>query len=204
MYIIRFPKVKEVKRAILLIIIEYVLSRMRIVVGGIGHESNTFSPLLTGIEDFRVIEGDKLLKEESSKFLISEGAEVIPTLIAKAIPSGVVKKDTYMKLKERLLRGISEAGKINGVCLHLHGAMLVEEIGDGESDLVKDVRKMVGEDVLTSVSLDLHANVHPNLLEAVNIITAYRTAPHTDVKETRMRAARLLMESLKKGMRPTL
>jgi len=177
-------------------------SQMRIMIGGISHESNTFNPLHTGIEAFRVVRDEALLKDEAARFLISEGVEVIPTLYADALPSGVVRRDAYLQLREEMLQRLGEAGKVDGVCLLLHGAMEVEEIGDGESDLVKAVREAVGEEALISVGLDLHGNIHPNLVEEADTMTAYRTAPHTDVTETRVRAARFLLHSLRRGIRP--
>jgi microcystin degradation protein MlrC len=88
------------------------------------------------------------------------------------------------------------------VYLSLHGALEVEEIGDGDSDLVSSVRQLVGEEVLISVSLDLHANVSPVLVEKSDILTALRTAPHRDVAETRERAVQLLARSLREELRP--
>lgn len=178
------------------------VERLRIAVGGIAHESNTFNPLKTGIDGFKVLRGSKLLEDEPARFLANLGVEVVPTIYARAIPSGVVERDAYLRLKEGLLRRLVEAGRVDGVCLTLHGAMTVDGVGDGESDLVKGVREVVGGDVPVSVSLDLHGNIHPEMVEEADIIVAYRTAPHTDVLETRVKAARLLLNSIKRGIKP--
>ncbi|MBS7618538.1 M81 family metallopeptidase, partial [Candidatus Bathyarchaeota archaeon] len=73
---------------------------MRIALGGMGHESNTFSPLPTNIEDFNVIEGGKLLEDEVAKYLIGEGVEVVPTVYAWALPSGVVSRSAFLRLED--------------------------------------------------------------------------------------------------------
>ncbi|MBA7635645.1 hypothetical protein ES703_43249 [subsurface metagenome] len=166
---------------------------MRIVVGGIKHETNTCNPKLTRIEDFQIRRDRELLKDEAVKPFIPRGIEIIPTLLAEAIPSGPVERETYLYLKADILRHIRACKGIEGVCLHLHGAMGVEEIGDGENDFVKSVRELVGPDVLISVSLDLHGNISPGLLKFADIFTAYRTAPHIDRMETRERALSLLV-----------
>jgi len=175
---------------------------MRVAIGGVGHESNTFNPLYTGIEAFRIVEGEALLEDAAARFLVGEGVEVVPTIYARALPSGIVKREAYLQLKDELLRRLSDVGEVDGLCLFLHGAMEVEEIGDGESDLVKGVREVVGEEPLISVSLDLHGNIHPSLIETADMLTAYRTAPHVDTAETRVKAARLLLHSLKRRVRP--
>jgi len=179
---------------------------MRIVVGGISHETNTFNPIPTSLNAFK--RGDEAAKailrkgDEVIRFLSANGVNVIPTFYADALPSGPVEEKAYLHMKEELLRRIESAGEIDGVCLSLHGAMEVKGIGDGESDLVKSVRAAIGQEPLISVSLDLHGNIFPELVEHADILTAYRTAPHVDATETRVKAASLLLKCLKNRIRP--
>jgi len=175
---------------------------MRIAIGGISHESNTFNPLPTSIDSFAVTEGSRLLDDEAARFLIEMGVDVVPTLFARAPPSGIAQKESFLGLKDRLLAHLQSIGKIDGVCLILHGALEVEGIGSGEADLVKAVREIAGEEVPISASLDLHGNMAPEFVQQTNILTAIRTAPHRDLPETKVRAARLLLESLKNGSWP--
>ncbi|MEM0501758.1 MAG: M81 family metallopeptidase [Ignisphaera sp.] len=175
---------------------------MRIALGGIGHESNTFSPLHTTIEDFDVVRSDGLLEDEVARFLIDEGVEVTPTIYAWALPSGIVSRNAFLQLEGELLKALESAGRVDGVCLFLHGAMEVEGIGDGETHLLKQIREIVGWRTVVSVALDLHGNLNPQLVEYADILTAYRTAPHVDVVETRLKAAKLLLNSIKTGIKP--
>jgi len=175
---------------------------MRIAIGGISHESNTFNPTYTELDAFNVIRGNSILSLKVSKFLLKAGVDVIPTIYARALPSGTIKREAYLSLKNELIERLCEAGRVDGVYLILHGAMEVEGIGDGESDLIKAVREVVGDEALISASLDLHGNISPTLLENADILTAYRTAPHRDVEETRIRAANLLLKSLREGLKP--
>jgi len=175
---------------------------MRIAIGGISHESNTFNPIPTGIESFKIVEGKNLLRDEAARFLTENGVDVIPLISAGAPPSGIVKKEAYLKLKADLLGRLEAAAKIDGVYLILHGALEVEGIGSGELDLVKDVKEIVGEQPHISASLDLHGNLDAELAKKADILTAYRTAPHRDAAETRVRAASLLLKSLRKGAPP--
>lgn len=175
---------------------------MRIFVGGINHETNSFNPLPTTIESFEIRRGLKLLDDPGVKPFADEGIDVAASLWAEAIPSGPVEKLTYSYFKESILYELGRCGPIDGVCLFLHGAMVVDEIGDGENDLVKSVRQAVGPDVLISASLDLHGNIDPELARHANILTGYRTAPHIDRERTRYRAFSSLVDCIRKCAKP--
>jgi len=175
---------------------------MRIAVGGIGHETNTFSTLRTGLSDFRISRGDDIVKGPFWDRYRDQGVEWAPTLSASAPPHGLVEKDAYLQLKGELLERLKRSLPVDGVYLMLHGAMEVEEIGDGESDLVGAIREVVGDKVLISGSLDLHGNIAPVLVEKTDILTALRTAPHRDGEPTRQRAISRLIRCLREGIKP--
>ncbi len=179
---------------------------MRIAIGGISHETNTFSPVETDLEAFE--KGDEaaraILKENTEiiRYLQTKNVEAVPIFYADALPSGIVKKKAYQHMKDKMLEEIESNGKLDGICLLLHGAMEIEDIGNGEIDIVKSIRKEVGTEPIISISLDLHGNIPPEITDHADIITAYRTAPHRDATETRKKAATLLVKSIKKGRRP--
>jgi microcystin degradation protein MlrC len=167
---------------------------------GIRHETNTFSTLRTELEDFRVMRaGEVKLGEFWSSF---EDIEWVPTLLAGASPHGLVSKDAYVKLKQELTDRIRDIMPVDGIYMHLHGAMEVEEIGDGESDLVNGVREVVGSDIPIVASLDLHGNIAPAFAESTNVLTALRTAPHVDGSQTERRAVKHLVRCVRDGIRP--
>ena len=175
---------------------------MRIAVASIGHETNTFSTLRTRLDDFRIQRGDEILQGEFWDRHRRTGVEWAPALMARAMPHGLVEKSTYLQLKDELLERLDRSLPVDGVYLGLHGAMEVETIGDGESDLVGEVRKRVGENALISVSLDLHGNIAPAVVGAADVLTAYRTAPHRDGEATRERAVSHLVRCLREDIRP--
>ena len=51
-----------------------------------------------------------------------------------------------------------KAGKLDGICLSLHGAMVTETEDDAEGALLEALRGVVGPDVPIAATLDLHAN----------------------------------------------
>jgi len=176
--------------------------RMRIAIGGFRHETNTFSPVWTGYEDFRFARGAAVLGGGLGELGTAAGVELLPTFVASARPSGLIRQAAYARIKRELLDALQETLPVDGVYLDLHGAMEIEETGDGESDLVPAVRALVGEDVPISVSLDLHGNVSPILVDNADILTAFRTAPHRDYEETRRRALALLVRTVRDGLEP--
>jgi len=175
---------------------------IRIAIGGLSQETNTFSPVRTGLEDFKFVRGEAILAEGLDQPWRSQGIELLPTFVAWAEPCGPVRKGAYAQLKEDLLREFAGTLPLDGVYLDLHGAMEIEDIGDGEGDLIRSVRELVGRDVLISVSLDLHGNVSPALVGEADIVTAYRTAPHRDCEGTRRRALGYLVQALREGLKP--
>jgi microcystin degradation protein MlrC len=180
---------------------------MRIAVGGIAHETNTFSTLATEYEDFRRVEGPELIEGQDWDRLRSELSpdielEIIPLFSAHATPSGRVTRGAFERLLKELMDGLEGARPLDGVLLVLHGAMEVEEIGDGETEILRTVRSQFGPDLFIAVTLDLHANLAPQVVEAAQIVTAYRTAPHRDAIETRIRGMRHMVRCLQDGARP--
>jgi microcystin degradation protein MlrC len=176
--------------------------KIRIAIGGLRHETNTFSPVWTTYGDFSFARGTSILEGGLGHPWQTTGVELFPTFIAQALPSGLVRKAAYVQFKEALLHDLKAVLPVDGVYLDLHGAMEVEGIGDAEGNLVSAVRKLVGQDVLISVSLDLHGNISPALVGKSDILTAFRTAPHRDYKQTCRRALALLVRALRERFKP--
>ena len=179
---------------------------MRILIGAIGHESNTFTPFLTRMDDFFVKRGQEIYDtawRRSSihgiiETLKAHGADLVPTIVAGAMPGGVVERSAYENFKKAVL---DQAHDVDGVCLYLHGAMRAEGLDCCENDLLRDLRAKLGPDVPVSLALDMHANIVAEMVENVNALVAYHTAPHTDAYETGVRAAEMLLQILTEGVR---
>jgi len=91
---------------------------MRCVIGGIRHETNTFSTLKTELENFHVTRGSEIQLGDFWKSF--ENIEWVPTLFAGASPHGLVSKDAYLKLKQELINRIRDAMPVDGVYMSLH------------------------------------------------------------------------------------
>ncbi|KAG1248540.1 hypothetical protein G6F68_013756 [Rhizopus microsporus] len=80
--------------------------------------------------------------------------------------------------------------------------MVTEHLDDGEGELLKRVRELVGPHVPVVASLDLHANVTRAMVRHADALVCYRTYPHIDMAETGQRAATLLSLRLAGVPRP--
>jgi microcystin degradation protein MlrC len=178
---------------------------MRVLVGGINHESNSLNPIITGEEDFIVFRGSEILDKGMSPHYSSTGiintlnearVEIVPILLARAVPNGVVSAGFYGRFKEEFLERAKKAGPIDGICLALHGSMKVEGLGCAEGDFCASLR-MLFPSLPFTAALDMHATVTKELLAAVDGFAGYKTAPHVDCAETGSLAARMLLKALK-------
>ncbi len=181
----------------------------RVLVGGMHHESNTFNPILTGYKDIRIKRGEEILSpinNDSIGGIVSTlqqaHYEVFPTLLARAVPNGEWDKDVYMELKEDMLCRIRKAGKIDAICLSLHGSMRVHGLGEAEGDLLRDIRAIY-PDIPLITSLDMHATITPSMLQYSDGFVGYKCAPHTDTFETGVHAASMIIDILEHGAIPT-
>lgn len=174
--------------------------RPRVGIAGISIESSTFSPHTSDERAFTIRTGAGLLGYYP--FLdqgreLREAADWAPLTHGRSLPGGAVPMQTYLRMKEAILAGIADEGPFDGFFLDIHGAMSVVGMDDAEGDLAASVRAALGHDALVSASMDLHGNVSRELLDAVDLITCYRMAPHEDWMNTRQRAVHNLLTRLR-------
>ena len=175
---------------------------MKIVLGSMQCEGNSLTPIPTLYEDFDYASGTAMYEKlKVTDYLDQEGVEYIPTIYAHALPGGPVKKEDFLRLCDELVEKIPDSG-FDGVWLYLHGSMYVEEIGSGDTYMLKMVREKVGENIPISLALDFHANNTDQFIKNANFITGFRTAPHTDHKDTQIRAAKGLIDIINKKIMP--
>jgi len=185
---------------------------MRIAIGGISHETNTFSTLPTDLSLFerRGVHGGEALVPAfmGTKTIVggfldgarSEGFEAVPTMLAEAAPSGTVTAGAFDRLTALLVEGLREAGAIDGVLLELHGAMVAENARDGDAEILRRVRDVVGSIPIVAV-LDLHANISDGMVALADALVGYDTYPHVDMYERGLEAVALIARIVRGGLR---
>lgn len=181
---------------------------MRVAIGGVWHETNTFAAHPTPLEAFEVHEGAALLEHfRGTRTPIGgyldaareHGWEVAPALFASATPSGTVRRAAYEDLVGRMVARMADA-RPDAVLLDLHGAMVVEGIEEVEADEVRRVRARLGRVPVGGV-LDFHANISDSLVEEIDILSGYRTYPHVDPYDRGAEVAGLIRR-MADGLRP--
>lgn len=190
-------------------------AKPRVAVGGILHESNTFHSVKTPLEDFRrsvAAEGQDVLSlwadnnDEVAGMVEAgreAGFELVPTLVAVATPSGPVTDEAFDALTGELAARLRAAGKLDGVLLALHGAMVTESHPHGDAEVVRRVREVIGPAMPLVVTHDFHANISPEIVERTTVLLSYKTNPHVDQKERGRKAAEIMAGILAGRYRPT-
>ncbi|NQW09032.1 MAG: M81 family metallopeptidase [Alphaproteobacteria bacterium] len=187
----------------------------RIAVGGFQHETNTFAPSKADYEAFvksggwpSVTTGNMLFEEMEGRNISAAGFieearaaghELVPTTWAAASPSAHVTDTAFERIAAKILAGIRDAGAIDAVYLCLHGAMVTESHEDGEGEMLRRVRDLVGPGLPIVASLDLHGNITEDMVANATAMVAYVTYPHVDMADTGRRTAVVLDRILVDG-----
>jgi len=190
---------------------------MRIAIGGLLHETSTFSRVPTTLGDFMRthLEGEEMLERRAGTKSALGGYidaardfafEAVPTFWAATAPGGAVTAEALMTLTAKLVAGIKQAqahGGIDGILLDFHGAMVAENADDAESYTLRAVREVVGPDMPVIVELDLHGNITPTMVRLATLCVAYDEYPHVDPYERGYECGRLMMQIVRGGVKPT-
>ncbi len=185
----------------------------RVAIGGILHETHGFAPTPTTLADFQQtwFAGPELveaLQGTSSGLggmiagLRQRSWPIVPTFYSAAMPAGIVEGTAYQVLLDSLRAQLAKAWPIDGLLLHLHGAMVTETTLDAETDIVANVRQVVGRDIPIVVILDMHGNINPALAEQADVLLAYDTNPHIDLHQRGLEAVTILADMLTEKIRP--
>lgn len=129
---------------------------------------------------------------------------LIPVLALNASPGPVTKQLIWQQVTDRLLEEIDAQPQIDGVLLALHGAMVTQEMEDGEGQLLQRLRQRLGPDVPIVATLDLHANITQLMVDNATALVSCDYYPHTDFYETGLRAAKLLWQAVNGQIKPVM
>ena len=145
---------------------------MRIAIGQLWQETNTFNPLPTTrqhFEEFGVLRGPELIERmadtnELGGFIQSlrkwpEQPEIVGLARLPAWPGGAATEETFVWLRDLLVEELRRALPVDGVLLALHGAMVADGHPGVEGEVLQAIRKVIGDHVPLVATLDLHANI---------------------------------------------
>lgn len=186
---------------------------MRLFLTALRTETNSFVARTTSLDDFRANfyapAGDGLIDRDAhpgyAEILAcarAAGFEVLRGPAAAATPGGVVAAEAYAQLRDELLASLSASAPVDVVLLDLHGAMSAQGEPDCEGDLLAAVRARVGASVKIGALLDPHATLSARMLEAADILIAYKEYPHTDIAARARELFSLIVSAWRGEIRP--
>ena len=173
---------------------------MKIFIATLGTETNSFAPIPTGMANFAetTLFHGNATRHEPHLFTLplhvwrkqaeADGHEVVESVAAFAQPAGPTVRKVYEALRDELLRDLERALPVDIVLLSMHGAMIADGYDDCEGDTIERVRRLVGEDAIVGVELDLHCHITRTMTENATALVLFKEYPHIDVGE---RAAEL-------------
>ena len=192
-------------------------SPKRIAILGFSLETNAFSPVC-GEKEFSergLFYGEAISEDARRPAPVINGGicgfynvmdangpwEPVPIAFASAHPNGPASREFFEPLLKAMKEGLARAGKLDGVYCCEHGAGLAVGNDDPDGEIFALAREAVGPDVPVIATLDLHANVSDRMVDATDVLIAYRTNPHVDAYERGQEAARCMLEMFQ-GVKP--
>jgi microcystin degradation protein MlrC len=191
-------------------------TKMNILVGGIYHESHSFSKEPTDLESFRkvlLLEGPEAIEKlrgttsEMCGFIKGAekfGFEMIPALWAWGVSTAPVPAETLDHLIGVVRRAFENAEKVDGILFALHGALVAGQSLDGDGYILSKFREFAGREIPLVITLDLHANISELMVEKADAIVGYDTYPHIDQVERGLEAAQILVETIRGEIKPAM
>ena len=169
------------------------------------HETNTFAPQRATWDDFAradawpgfvrgaelidAVHGYNIPIAGAVEALKARGHELLPLCWCSAPPSSYVERAAYERVAGAILDDLAAQAPVDGIYLDLHGAMVAEHHEDGEGELLRRIRVLVGDRVPIVTSLDYHTNMTAEMVRHASAMVGYRTYPHIDMAATGGRAA---------------
>jgi len=191
---------------------------MRIAVGSVVHEANTFRPDVIDWDGVRsnpflvdkaVIEESGTLETAIEGFLAAgEDVEWIP-LVSSALPGGAgrLTLDAFERLRDAFVSRLAGAGRLDACLLSIGGGMVVDqpELEDADGHLLTAIRRALPQGCRLGVAIDMHANMTARMLEAADVMLAYQTfPPHWDKREIGTRIGELVIAAVRGDIDPVM
>ena len=163
---------------------------MKVLIAGLATETNSFAPLPTGAQAFE----EAFLSRDATnqppnlfsaplhewrKASEAKGWDVVESLCAFAQPAGPTVRKVYEKYRDEILADL-EKEQPDILLMSMHGAMIAEGYDDCEGDFLTRARAVLGPDKIIGLEIDPHHHLTEEMMEAADLIVAYKEYPHTD------------------------
>jgi len=188
---------------------------MRIFLGGLEMESDSFTPILAttqvfqdGVwlekpEDYRLIQHTSSQICGAYEALEEARADIVAGFFARTASSfGPLADKDFFELTRRIMASLKEAGPVDGAVFVFHGALVSESVRDCEGYILESARSILGDDVPITASFDLHGQVTRKKVKNLSGLAGYYTFPHVDHFQTGYRASKYLLYLILNHIRP--
>lgn len=188
---------------------------MKVFIAGLSTETNSFSPLPTGMLGFQegsVHHGDATrdpvqywtaplhVWRDAAEAL---GWQVVESLSAHAQPAGPTVRAVYEGFRDEIVDDLKAAGGADVILLALHGAMIADGYDDCEGDLIAACRRVAPDAVIGGL-LDPHCHLSELMLERASLLVAFKEYPHVDISDRARDLFRLAGETAQGRIRPVM
>src|SRR6478609_8400199 len=167
-------------------------SAMRMFVGSLATETNTFAPLPVDRAAFESAFYAPPGTHPDTPTLCSapmiaarrrarqEGFTLIEGTSAWAEPAGLVSRAAFEGLRDEILDQLKAALPVDIALFGLHGAMVADGYEDCEGDLLARAREIVGPGAVIGAEYDLHCHLTEKRIAACDVAVLFKEFPHTD------------------------
>ena len=188
---------------------------MKILIGQIAHETNTFSNVKTTVESFKswswsadaeVLHKHRKVRDYLGGMIDRSDEleiEIVPSFSSFSMPSGIITSETNQRLKHELLERVNSK-TYDAICLSLHGAGVAEDTDDLEGDILEAVRLAVGKEIPIVSTLDLHGNLTEKMVEHADVLLGVNFYPHVDAYDRGKEAIDVTIDILTGKLKPAM
>ena len=190
---------------------------MKILFGKFGHEANTFAAGTATYEDFAsagtlTVGEDIFTKYRGTAdynggmiaYAEEHNIELIPT-ISCLTAAPVLSRDCVERMLQQILGPLEQhKSEIDGICIGLHGAGCGEGVDDLEAYTLEALRILVGDEMPIMVTLDLHANISPQMVQLADGLFGIKHYPHIDMYDAGYLAMETLAHTIQNQQKPQM
>jgi microcystin degradation protein MlrC len=167
----------------------------RIGVAGIQIENSVFVPNRQAIAG-RPLALPNYLSADS---LMGRQAQWFPALMGGGTGRGPVTRESFLAFVEATVEKVRENMPYDAFWFYNHGACSVDGVEDPEGYFMERIRAVIGNDALTTTTMDLHGNISWRVALYSDLITTFRMAPHDDSRISHRRGVVNLLDRLQSG-----
>ena len=188
----------------------------RIALAGLHMECASFLPHVTQRDVFEAgtVRGPEVIERFHASNTVmggflnvieDAGAEAVPILHADGGAAGLADQAAVAGYRQEIVEGLTQLrGEMDGLLLHLHGAMVTQDELDPDAKTLDAICAAVDPDLPIMLALDYHANLDATSLAGATAVFGYRYSPHIDMGATGERAAHCLLRTLAREIRPAM